>query len=541
MTRIHWRDLLGSKAWIPLTLITGFGCALRLHGFNDYWVSPDEGIYYSMVTWANWGDFYAEYAQNAHPPLYYVLLRLVSVLSSEVWTLRTVSLFFGCCCIPAAFLFARECVGRDRVGTLTGLITSLLIAGSFTAIEMSQLIRPYTMQIACTTFALYYLLRFLRDGGRRTLPAYAALTILATLTHYSTILVIGGTGLALLGLLTLRRLDAAQIRSLAIWHAPVLGVVAAVYFLHIRPDLQDSQLAAESLSTWLKPMLIDGPGDVWPRFLGMLSSAFLAGHEGPASLAFLAGMLWAGYRRKTMLLLLSMSVLVAAIVASAAHKYPFGCSRHNLYLSVIVGVPIAFAIAAGLTSGLRSSVLTITTSVGLLVFHGPVTAGLGSPQLVRDFENQLARKDYADAKPLIDALRNTPGVILMSTQAYYQMLPEYPRDRQNAVFSADRSIRRFRWGRREIIVPDVWAFSVRPMDRGKSDYLYEVVQNIDRHMPDLQLGEQSNVTLFVGSWSTFRTWIVTLGEFVGRTKSVPGFLIAEVDIAGYMALESKRK
>ena len=60
--------------------------ALRLPGLGEWWLNPDEGIYYSILTRLQFTDFIAEVAENAHPPLYYLLLRGLRILTWDfVW------------------------------------------------------------------------------------------------------------------------------------------------------------------------------------------------------------------------------------------------------------------------------------------------------------------------------------------------------------------------------------------------------------------------------------------------------------------------
>ena len=77
-----------------LTLVA-LGFVLRARGLSEYWLNPDEGIYYSSLTAGSFGDFWAEVLANAHPPLYYLLLRGVGLLTWDFVWLRGTSLLFG--------------------------------------------------------------------------------------------------------------------------------------------------------------------------------------------------------------------------------------------------------------------------------------------------------------------------------------------------------------------------------------------------------------------------------------------------------------
>jgi hypothetical protein len=544
---------LESKAWIPLLAIFVFGCVRRLSGFDAYWLNPDEGIYFSMVTWNEWGEFWKEYSANTHPPLFYLVARMVSFVTTELWAFRSIAFVCGCLGVPATFLFARECIGRGPIATLTGLFAALLVANSFTAVEMSQLIRPYTMQILFLTCALYFLVRYLRVGGRRCLPAYAGLMIVAIITHYGSLLVFVGIGMTLIGLLAFRRLDARQFRVLLIWNLPVVAASAAVYLLHIRPTVDGSVIATQAVNTWLKPVMIHGVGDVWPRFLGVLS-AFGALFEGPTSLVFFAGIGLAVYRKNHLVVLMALTIPAVAIVAAAMQKYPFGYSRHSLYLTMVLVTPIAFALASMFAAAFTGRRGAICAGIGLLVlvaalnFHVEVSRFLGSALRVRDFENTLSRKDLAWVQPALDEISNKPGILLMGVQTHYLLMPFFQQERQKAVATPDASVKRFRWRQRDVLIPQVWNLSTWPGAMGMPIHLHDAIGNIDRQYPELRFSTLRSVGIFVGGWSRLADEIRKMSEegtpeerkLVKGGGSVNGLSAFEFDIAAYKAMMDRK-
>ena len=109
MARTLPKSLLSQHAWVLCSLICVVGFVLRVRGIGEYWTNPDEGIYYSMITWERWGNFWSQWWAQAHPPLYYLVLRVLgSAFDASFTALRWPSVIGGTLWIPAAFLLLRE-------------------------------------------------------------------------------------------------------------------------------------------------------------------------------------------------------------------------------------------------------------------------------------------------------------------------------------------------------------------------------------------------------------------------------------------------
>ncbi|MHC4814768.1 MAG: glycosyltransferase family 39 protein [Planctomycetota bacterium] len=532
--------MLASKAWVLVALVTVLGVILRLWGFNAHWPNPDEGLYYSMATWEDWGGFWTEYAENAHPPLFYVLLRVLSWISEDVGVLRGIALVLGCAAVPAMYLFGRECGGGGRVGAVTGLATALLVAVSPGAILMSQVMRPYTLQIASMAFGLYFLVRYLRQGEhdrRTTLPLYSGLMLVAVLTHYSTLLAVGGLVIVLIVLLCARCLNRQQCRALLIWNLPLLVAVLCLYFFHLKPRLVGSELAITAATGWLSRYMIETPADVWSGLLGVLVQVCGLGFEGPTCLLLLAGLGLAAFRRQAILVLLPVAVVCLAVLGSALGHYPFGFSRHSLYLSVFLVPPIAYAVAAGLTAGRTPAIVTAVLLAGLFFVREPVTWALGSKYDERWVtpEHVVSRTDLEDTIPKLELAASTDCVAVMSQQSYYLLMPLYHHERQQATWSKDRKLMRFTWGKCQVLVWQAWEFDIDPGRLGADGHLYHCIQKIDEMMPELGLWKNSRLLFPFGGWSsTTPTHLVGIDNLLAPGKK---FVVEHAGIEGFHVLE----
>ena len=72
-------------------LLVVVGLVIRVVGTMEWWLNPDEGIYFSIATQPTLAGFWSEVATNAHPPLYYMILRAVGFLTTDfLWFRGTV-------------------------------------------------------------------------------------------------------------------------------------------------------------------------------------------------------------------------------------------------------------------------------------------------------------------------------------------------------------------------------------------------------------------------------------------------------------------
>ncbi|MCU0241495.1 MAG: hypothetical protein MUF51_03625, partial [Vicinamibacteria bacterium] len=106
-----------SKRWMVVGLLAifalGLGLRLRLLA-PGYWVNPDEGIYLQIATSPD-EEFVAHaILTNAHPPLYYHLLRSLAHYDARFESLRVSSLIAGGLAMVA--LAGLGCVVAGRNG-----------------------------------------------------------------------------------------------------------------------------------------------------------------------------------------------------------------------------------------------------------------------------------------------------------------------------------------------------------------------------------------------------------------------------------------
>ncbi|HVS19126.1 MAG TPA: glycosyltransferase family 39 protein, partial [Planctomycetota bacterium] len=237
-----WGERVVLSALVGITLLGGF---LRAWRMDDFWLSADEATYY-YSTLGDWESAQERIRVNAHPPLYYWILFGVAQWNGEIQVLRWVSLVAGVLCIPATYLLTRSFAGRTA-GICAAFLVALSPGGQF----LSQVMRPYTVQLLFLVLALAGLARYLTTSRTRWLVVCSAGCLLATLVHYSTLIMLAGVATCLLGLLLLRRLDARQVRRLFLAGLPTLIGAGWLYFTHISPTLMGGEVQANARATWL--------------------------------------------------------------------------------------------------------------------------------------------------------------------------------------------------------------------------------------------------------------------------------------------------
>ncbi|TAK34799.1 MAG: phospholipid carrier-dependent glycosyltransferase [Chloroflexota bacterium] len=116
-----------------------------------------------------WGDEYASIREaqnigtNPNSLIYFLVLRVwMDLLGQGEATLRMPAAIFGTLAVPVTF-----CLGRELFGRKVALLSAALLATSPYAIELSQLVRYYSLFLLCATLGLYLFVTRGRPTPRR--------------------------------------------------------------------------------------------------------------------------------------------------------------------------------------------------------------------------------------------------------------------------------------------------------------------------------------------------------------------------------------
>ena len=505
-----------------LLAVLALALVLRARGLGEWWLNPDEGIYYSTVTRLGFGAFWAEVAANAHPPLYYLLLRFLGLFTWDFFWFRVLSLVCGLAAVYGFWL-----VGRELGGPVAGLVSALALAVAPVAVELSQVMRPYSLQLALLAGATFLLLRQLEAPATRRLAGYLVLVSLAILTHYSSVMALGVLLALVLHDGLTRGFGRGGLRTLAAAHVLPVLLVVGLWLLHLRPFLA-SRLAGETLDGWLSFYMVASPREAWLAFVGFQSLLAEPLLRGPLALLLLAALAVSAAGKDRRPLVLGGVGLLAALTGAAAGLYPLGSTRHAAWLMTFT-VPTLGWLASRVGSLPRARLIPTLGAVALLVLAGdPVGRWLGRDRAPWSPDDRILRwDDVALMTDVIDP-QGRPELVLMSAETFYLLVPFYPREREEAEFSPDGTLFRFRYGERTVVATEAWEFTgAAGSGRGSLD---EVLEAADDAFAEVDLAKDTLAVLLVGGWSA-----PLLRELTAMAESHP-FLRARKDVPGLTAL-----
>lgn len=169
-----------SRQTLLVAALTAAGAALRLATIDVQGFWFDEALTSHLLE-LSLTDMVSELPdRQLTPPLYYVLAwPWVKVFGGAELGLRSFSALTGVATIPVAYLAGRELVAR-RAGTLL----AALVAFNPLLVWYSQEGRPYSLLALLGTVSLLFFARAARRRTGRELWLWAAVSVLALLTHY---------------------------------------------------------------------------------------------------------------------------------------------------------------------------------------------------------------------------------------------------------------------------------------------------------------------------------------------------------------------
>src|SRR5262249_42718342 len=133
----------------------------------------------------NWSRFWFEVRDNAHPPLFELVLKAVIPFGHTLLVYRVPSILSIVIATVLIFTLARRAVANPWWAGVSAVAFGL----SYTAINIGLEVRPYALATCLTLAALHYHLSLAESGFSRQAPKervlFALFITLALLTHYS--------------------------------------------------------------------------------------------------------------------------------------------------------------------------------------------------------------------------------------------------------------------------------------------------------------------------------------------------------------------
>ena len=174
------------SAFLVLLFVTSLGGALRVVnlGAKSFWIDELLSLCHAENIQTLQSLFEAA-CGNAHPPLYFLLLRVWRIYGDGESYLRLLSVAFGIAAIPTTYLLGRELSRKS-----TGLIAAGFVAISPFLLLYDRELRMYSALTFLTTCSVYCFLKAVREGRLLYWVLYTALSGVSVYVHYNTFLVL---------------------------------------------------------------------------------------------------------------------------------------------------------------------------------------------------------------------------------------------------------------------------------------------------------------------------------------------------------------
>ncbi|HVW11418.1 MAG TPA: hypothetical protein VHC90_22690 [Bryobacteraceae bacterium] len=316
-------------------LVLGASQYIEYDGYWHVWIAHQ----------VQWGNFIQEYQANAHPPLYFLLLRLTFLFGHSKLTYRAISILTGAGSVYLVGMIAWRAVRSGIWAALAALAYGLALP----SILISEEVRTYMMAAFLVQVSFWYYLDLIEDG-RGPLSSrilYGVFASLACLTEYYALIYVGAALLFALLVQPFRAKDGPR-RALgreALTYVALLALPAWEYKVHFGgkpqaynhlPDFYFQPGGAESLGAFFLRNLRSEINGFSP----------FAVSEGPAFYAILAlcilaaiGICWLARRwnqtrdmAAATTLILPLAMLGALMFGGAARVYPFGGFLRQQYI-----------------------------------------------------------------------------------------------------------------------------------------------------------------------------------------------------------------
>ena len=333
------------------------GLIVRLLLAHRYFLNPDEALHYVLATQSSVGLAYKAALTNAHPPLLILVLYYWRVLGySELW-LRMPSVLAGSACCWIVYQWLKQVT--DQASAFIGL---LLLSFAPSLIGLSAEIRQYALLLFFMAGCLYFSERAIQRNSPVQMIWFSLSLYGALLTHYSSLIFA-----CTMGVYLLVRLWPVEKRLglFAVWAAGQAGALGlSLYFLitHVT-RLKSSGMAQGIADTWLRKSIFH-PGErnvgifILSQTVRVFTFLFSHGVVGTlALLVFLAGLTLLlrkntphnieGPTGRELALLISLPFAVNCATALGG-QYPYGATRHNVFLAPFAVTGIAVGLAAWL-------------------------------------------------------------------------------------------------------------------------------------------------------------------------------------------------
>lgn len=243
---------------ISVIVVFLLGVFFRLfYLYEPYWLDEANTIFYIQHSFTKLTEFVGN---DFSPPLYYYFLKVWVLLfggSFSEWVTRLLSIIFSLLSFPVMYFFGKELFSR-RVG----VISSLLLALSFTHIYYTWEVRMYSLVVLFALLSVLFLLRALKHGHNLDWLLYLLFTVAGTYTHYSFWFFLVGEAIAALVLMrvwrfiSLRKLVWSQIIIVLAYLPWWPYFIERVYFTRLSGNVFWADFASTNIKFFLEDLVL---------------------------------------------------------------------------------------------------------------------------------------------------------------------------------------------------------------------------------------------------------------------------------------------
>jgi hypothetical protein len=351
-----------------------FVFALRVFSMRGTHLSADEALDFQIANLPGFGDVYRSSLTIAHPPLFFLILRSWLFFGKSELFLRLVPAFFG-----AAFLWAAYCWIRALLGKGAAFLGLVLLVLSPALWSLSGEIRSYTLLLFLMAASLALLEAAINARSARLMVLFSFALFLAILTHFAALWPFLAAALYALARF---RDDPPPRRVVGVWAGFQGGAVLLFLYLYVThvAKIRGSAFERGAITRWLRAEYFQPDQDHLVAFglrqtgalfqflFSLPALAVLAGAAAAGGVAYLAA-------RKRPAVLLLVLPLLFGMGAAVLDLYPYGATRHSVYLLPFVAAA-AGALGGAVTAGrLWPAVLAAGMLLPLSFWTLPVSRG----------------------------------------------------------------------------------------------------------------------------------------------------------------------
>jgi uncharacterized membrane protein len=343
----HYLKSANGLTSLVLLLFTACGTWVRISDLSKWYWSPDDALHIAMSS----GKTLLAVIQNiiaedTHPPLYYLLLHTMLLISKNELFLRSLSLVPGLLLIPLSYF-----MGKLAIGRVAGIFIAFIAAFGNATILASEVLRQYPLFLCMISGAFCCMLAYNHLPKKRYLFGYSALMLLGLFTHFTSVIVIASMGIMWFFLMLYHK----NYKHVMLWmllHAVLVICSGILYYYFIMPQWMGQAVYREAALTW---WLIDQfPGYHILPYITALAGLLLY-ISFPYQLTLSVAMIFLStigvqqliaYRQFNILILCAL-LLAINISLTLAELYPFSPGRHCIYLWPFLMMIPAFAVQKG--------------------------------------------------------------------------------------------------------------------------------------------------------------------------------------------------